>query len=112
MEDRQAALDHISKALESAKSRILSALPGVSVNHQRAVSKLLVSGNGASIKVEVNQTIRGTLQKPKKLIICQKAQEAFPSVQWKLQNLKNLRQNNPEKHSEQLGRLKKLLSDA
>ena len=246
MKDRQATLDHISQALESAKARILFTLPGVSVNHQRAVSKLLISGNGASIKVEVNQTIRGTLEKPEKLILCQKAQEefnafcavyvvqkgqvfggkicaaldrqhprdlfdvhyllqaegfnadiktgflfsvlsskrpihellnpnlsdqrltfdnqfdgmslepftyrdfeavrklllktvqssltqsdktfllafknlepdwslydfeAFPSVQWKLQNLKNLRESNPEKHRRQLGRLKKLLSD-
>lgn len=38
--------------------------------------------------------------------------EAFPSVQWKLQNLKNLRESNTEKHRRQLGRLKKLLSDA
>ena len=247
MEDRKTTLNNISKALESAKARILFTLPGVSVNHQRAVSKLLVSGNGASIKVEVNQTIRGTLEKPEKRILCQKAQEefnafcavhvvqkgqvfggkicaaldrqhprdlfdvnyllqaegfnadiktgflfsilsskrpihellnpnlndqrltfdnqfdgmslesftyrdfeavrklllktvqssltqsdktfllgfknlepnwslydfeAFPSVQWKLQNLKNLKESNPEKHRRQLGQLKKLLSDA
>ena len=37
--------------------------------------------------------------------------DGFQSVQWKLQNLKKLRESNPEKYSEQLERLKKLLSD-
>ena len=77
IEDRQSSLDHISEALENAKTRVLSTLGNVSVNHQRAVSKLLVSGGGVSIKVEVNQTIRGTLEKPEKLMLCQRAQEEF-----------------------------------
>lgn len=35
--------------------------------------------------------------------------EHFPSVQWKLQNLQSLQQNNPDKHQEQYLLLKKLL---
>ncbi|MGZ3957634.1 MAG: hypothetical protein ACXVBT_07095 [Flavisolibacter sp.] len=34
----------------------------------------------------------------------------FPSINWKLQNLKKLRVNNPDKHKEQYVRLKEQLS--
>lgn len=33
----------------------------------------------------------------------------FPSIKWKLQNLKKLKENNPEKHKEQYERLKERL---
>lgn len=35
--------------------------------------------------------------------------ERFPSVQWKLRNLQNLKDSNPEKYEEQCNRLKELL---
>ena len=36
--------------------------------------------------------------------------ERFPGVQWKMQNLKKLKKENPDKHSELLGKLKKALA--
>lgn len=36
--------------------------------------------------------------------------ENFPSVQWKLHNIKNLKESNPNKHHEQLELLKRVLN--
>ena len=36
--------------------------------------------------------------------------ERFPSIQWKIQNLKKLKETNPDKYKEQAKKLKRLLT--
>jgi predicted nucleotidyltransferase component of viral defense system len=77
IEDRQTSLENISEALLRIKSNIEKAIPTASVVHQLATSKLLISNLGAQIKVEVNQTNRGIIEDPVKMVLCDQAQEEF-----------------------------------
>jgi len=77
IEDRATSLNKIESALKRIKDRIESVISGAQIEHKQATSKLLVTANGVSIKIEVNQVARGTLVVPAKLPICAKAQEEF-----------------------------------
>lgn len=77
IEDRQTSLDNIADALEKIKGRIITVLPGSTVQHQRKVSKLQVSNRGYQIKVEVNQINRGVLSGLVEYQLCETAQDQF-----------------------------------
>jgi len=77
IEDRQTSLFNISIALEKVNKRIHTILPKATIVHQKEVSKLQMANDGVQIKIEVNQTNRGVIVEPSKLILCDKAQEMF-----------------------------------
>lgn len=77
IEDRQTSFAKISEALERIKANIPLILPNSTVKHQSEISKLRIINSGVEIKVEVNQTNRGTIEGPTKRMLCQKAQEEF-----------------------------------
>jgi predicted nucleotidyltransferase component of viral defense system len=77
IEDRSTTLDNISSALISIKNRIEQTLPNVRVQHKEAIGKLLISSQKAEIKVEVNLVGRGTISRPVKMVLCDKAQDDF-----------------------------------
>jgi predicted nucleotidyltransferase component of viral defense system len=76
MEDRNSSLLNIGAALERIKAHIEERLKA-KVVHQTEVSKLLVSKERSSIKLEVNQINRGTLGEVEERQLCLKAQEEF-----------------------------------
>jgi len=77
IEDRATSLQGIGAALERIKANIETVLSSVRVIHQRDICKLQVSHLGVQIKVEVNQIGRGTLDAPKKEVLCITAQNDF-----------------------------------
>lgn len=77
IEDRQTSLQNISTALESIKARIETVIPDIQIEHKADTLKLLISSKGAAIKLEVNQIGRGTIEKPAKMTLCEKAQNEF-----------------------------------
>ncbi len=77
IDDRATTFKNIEEALERIKVNIERAITGVSVEHKKDISKLLISANNAQIKLEVNQTNRGLLEAPKILELCDYAQDTF-----------------------------------
>lgn len=77
IEDRETSFKTISDALERIKSNVLKSIKGSTVQHQKDISKLQISTRNAKIKLEVNQTNRGVLEKPKVLQLCNYAQNEF-----------------------------------
>jgi len=76
-ENRQTSLDTIANSLIRITERLEKAIPKAQIVFKPAISKLLVSHQGAQIKVEVNQTNRGVLGDPVGMILCDHAQEEF-----------------------------------
>jgi len=77
VEDRSISLNNIADALEKIKDRIERILPTVRVMHKKSIAKLLISLQGADIKVEVNLVGRGTLGQVRKMELSEKAQREF-----------------------------------
>jgi predicted nucleotidyltransferase component of viral defense system len=77
VENRSISLNNISDALEKIKARVEDSLPNVRVLHKRNIAKLLVSSQGADIKIEVNLVGRGTLGQVRKMALSEKAQNEF-----------------------------------
>lgn len=77
IEDRQTSLDKISEALIRISTRLERAIPKAQIALKPAISKLLISNQGAQVKVEVNQTNRGVLEDPVSMILCDQAQQEF-----------------------------------
>ena len=77
VEDRASSLRHIDEALERTKSRIKTVVAGARVQHKKDIGKLIISGGGAEIKLEVNLVGRGTIAEPVKMPLCDKAQSEF-----------------------------------
>ncbi len=76
-EDRKNALLKIKEGLITIHKNILDNIRGVKVNFQAAQLKLQISRAGAVVKIEVNQGIRGVMDKMDDLVLCDKAQEDF-----------------------------------
>lgn len=76
-EDRQISLDVIADSLLRIRTGIEKVIQKAQIEFKPAISKLLVSHQGAQIKIEVNQTNRGVLEDPVSMILCDKAQEEF-----------------------------------
>ncbi|MDA1370276.1 MAG: nucleotidyl transferase AbiEii/AbiGii toxin family protein [Proteobacteria bacterium] len=77
IEDRPTSLENISSALMRIKQRIETIIPDVQVEHKTDKLKLLISAKGVSIKLEVNQIGRGTIEAPSNMTLCDKAQSEF-----------------------------------
>lgn len=77
IEDREASLKKIAEALERIRENILIILPKARISLMQDTSKLLIAHHGVQVKLEVNQTNRGALYAPKRLTLCEKAQEEF-----------------------------------
>lgn len=77
IEDRTTSIKAVADALEKIKTNIERAIPGATAVHRRDAAKLLVSANGADIKLEVNLTNRGAIAPPRQMQLCAKAQDEF-----------------------------------
>lgn len=77
IEDRKAALKNIGDALERIKNRIGDLLPNVQFLSKSDAGKLLIRADGKEIKIEVNLVMRGTLSSPKRMTLCNQAQEIY-----------------------------------
>jgi len=80
IQDRDATLAHIERALRSIRDRIKAKFPAIRVTEpfeNPGQAKLFCSRQGVQIKVEVNTTMRGALGEPVLLTLCEKAQAAF-----------------------------------
>lgn len=77
--DRQASLNAINTALLEVKARVERIKPLCQISHQHTTCKLLISEQGAQIKIEVNTVSRGVIADVQKLVLCNRAQESFDS---------------------------------
>jgi predicted nucleotidyltransferase component of viral defense system len=77
IEDRNTSLKGISEALLRIKENITNILPSADIQFQEDISKLQIVSRGVQIKIEVNQTNRGLLELPVKMVLCNSAQEEF-----------------------------------
>lgn len=84
IESRKISLEKIYQSLEQIKARLSKIIPSSRIEHKKDVGKLLISSNGAEIKLEVNLVGRGILGESKKQILSEKTSEeyeAFVSIQ-------------------------------
>jgi predicted nucleotidyltransferase component of viral defense system len=77
LENRNDALQEISKALLQIKKNIEKNFTLFKVQHLQNEAKLLVSSKDATIKIEVNLIKRGCYAPPQQLALCEKAQDDF-----------------------------------
>ena len=77
IEDRTTSFTNINNALGEIKKRLNIIFPNLLVVHEKDKLKLQISNKDALIKIEVNQGIRGLMGDTTKLVLCDKAQEAF-----------------------------------
>lgn len=77
IEERDASLKNIAKALQRIKSNIEKVIPGVKITPLLGAGKLQVSAKGVDVKIEVNLVNRGALEESKDMQLCQKAQSTF-----------------------------------
>ena len=77
LEDRATSFENITKALSRIKKNIEAVVPKAKVIPKPHNLKLQISNGQAQIKLEVNQTMRGTISPPIKMILCEKAQVAY-----------------------------------
>jgi predicted nucleotidyltransferase component of viral defense system len=77
IEDRTSSFQGIAEALLRIKGGIEKTIPSVEIKFQEDISKLQITDRGIQIKIEVNQTNRGLLTPPVKLILCNNTQEEF-----------------------------------
>jgi predicted nucleotidyltransferase component of viral defense system len=80
--DRKAALTDIDKALHRISNRVDKTIPGVRVFSKRdrefnLAAGLLISRGDATIKVEPNSVLRGSVSSTEMRTLCQKAQDLF-----------------------------------
>lgn len=77
VEDRDTTFENINLSLEKIKNNIEGRIPNAKANHQKELLKLQISNDEAQIKLEVNQGMRGIIDKVEKRILCNMAQEQF-----------------------------------
>lgn len=75
--ERKESFSLINEALRSIEKRIKARMTSTVVRIQEEQLKLQIAYQGAQIKIEVNQIIRGSLSAPITRTLCQKAQEEF-----------------------------------
>lgn len=73
IEDRETSLAHIVDALYRIEKNVLRIMPKLRTQIQRKELKLQLSQDGAQIKIEVNQIIRGCISNPEKMELCSRA---------------------------------------
>ncbi|VAW73551.1 Ync [hydrothermal vent metagenome] len=77
IEDRPTTLSNISSALVRIKNHIEKILPNMRIQHKEDIGKLIVSSQGAEIKIEVNLVGRGIISESVTMVLCDKAQDEF-----------------------------------
>lgn len=77
LEDRSTTLKNIADVLERIKARIEGVLPSAQILYKPDIGKLVIRSDGEKIKLEVNLVGRGTIETPKKMILCDNAQEMY-----------------------------------
>ncbi len=77
LEEYDISKAHINEALQRIMANIKKVIPGVKIRYEEKVSKLFISENNATIKVEVNLTGRGSLHPVVKMEVCERVQEEF-----------------------------------
>jgi predicted nucleotidyltransferase component of viral defense system len=80
IEDRKTSLQHINEDLSRINENVSTVLPKARISLVQETSKLLISNQGAQVKLEVNQTNRGALHEPTNTVLCEKAQEEFEKI--------------------------------
>ena len=77
LEDRATSFKNINTALARIKENAETVVPNIKVTHKTDELKLQISNGPAQIKLEVNQGVRGVIDEPFKIQLCETAQEAF-----------------------------------
>jgi predicted nucleotidyltransferase component of viral defense system len=77
IESRKVSLENIYQSLEQIKARLFKVMPRSIIEHKKDIGKLLISSNGAKMKLEVNLVGRGVLAEPKKHILSEKTSEEY-----------------------------------
>lgn len=77
VEDRETSFRNINIALSVIKKSLTTVIPAVRIAHQKQTLKLQISTAEALIKLEVNQGIRGIIDTPLQMELCQNAQDTF-----------------------------------
>jgi len=77
LEDRKTSFENINDALARIKGNVEAVVLNAKVIHKPIELKLQISNGIAQIKVEVNQGIRGIIEEPVNMQLCERAQEAF-----------------------------------
>ncbi len=77
IEGREASLHNIAAALDRIKARIEKLDPEIKVQHKTEASKLLISKGDTTVKLEVNQTMRGVISTTTQMTLCKTAQNEF-----------------------------------
>lgn len=77
IEDRLSTFNHVQDALARIKENIKKLDRGIQVNLQAEQLKLQISKPTATIKVEVNQGMRGLIAAVEERTLCEKTQEEF-----------------------------------
>jgi len=77
IEDRLTSLRNIGDALRQIKHGIENKIPNSQVSYKPDVGKLVIHKGKDEIKIEVNLVGRGSIKPPKKMMLCDKAQNIF-----------------------------------
>jgi len=77
IDDRKTSLKNIADILVRIQERMTSGIAGLMVEAKTQIGKLLISKDNVLMKLEVNLIGRGTYAEPKKVILCEHAQEQF-----------------------------------
>jgi predicted nucleotidyltransferase component of viral defense system len=77
LEDYETSRTHINAALQRIMGNVKKVQPDVKITYEERNSKLYINSKGVLIKVEVNLTGRGSLNKPVMMDLCERAQEEF-----------------------------------
>ena len=77
LEDRQRSLLNIQDALQRMSQRIVNAFPHLRVSTPGDSGKLQIRSDEVNITIEVNLTMRGTIETPERMVLSNGAQEAF-----------------------------------
>jgi predicted nucleotidyltransferase component of viral defense system len=84
IESRKIYIEKIHQSLEKIKARLSKTILRSRIEHKKDVGKLLISANGAEIKLEVNLVSRGILGEAQERMLSEKTSaeyEAFASIQ-------------------------------
>ncbi|TLF47023.1 nucleotidyl transferase AbiEii/AbiGii toxin family protein [Maribacter aurantiacus] len=77
LEERTIAFKNINSALGRIKAAIEKVDPNIKIISKPEILKLQISKGQAQIKLEVNQGMRGVIDVPVKMYLCETAQEVF-----------------------------------
>ena len=77
IENRIETVNNINIALNNIQNNLEKILPNVKIQHLKEKGKLIISHRGSDIKLEVNLVKRGLFGEPKKIVLCEAAQNKY-----------------------------------